>query len=273
MYSLLRNTGRGSAFAFAWRDAGRIQVLRVISVFLVLCQCYLAADAEAHGGRRDRHGGHNNHSQGNYHFHEGPLTGRTFGSKAEALKALASLAKGDRAAHRAVPTARGKVHPILGVPVAPEVRHTVYERSEYSYPASIEQRIVIRQGGVFSPYSMRCFGDLGATDIEHIVANSEAHESGMGSRTRAERRRYATDLDNLTLAAPRLNRYEKRDKDPADWLPENNRCWYVGKYLEIKRKYGLSMDQAEADAVLTVYRTCSTFEIERPSCSGSERSE
>lgn len=117
---------------------------------------------------------------------------------------------------------------------------------------------------------MRCFGDLGATDIEHIVANSEAHESGMGSRTQEERKQFASDLDNLTLAAPRLNRYVKRDKDPANWLPENNRCWYVGKYLEIKRKYGLSMDQAEADAVLAVYRSCSTFKIVQPPCNGGE---
>ena len=250
-----------------------MRVLRVACVILVLCQCCLAGDAEAHGGRKDRHGGHNDHSQGNYHFHDGPLAGRTFDSREEALKALASLAEGDRSAPRTVPAAPGKMHPILGVPVAPEVRHTVYDRSDYSYPASIEQRIVIRQGGVFSPYSMRCFGDLGATDIEHIVANSEAHESGMGSRSREERQRYASDLDNLTLAAPRLNRYEKRAKDPANWLPENNRCWYVGKYLEIKRKYGLSMDQAEADAVLTVYRSCSSFEIKRPSCIGGARSE
>lgn len=239
----------------------------VTCMLLVLCQVSFAADAAAHGGRKDRHGGHNNRSQGNYHFHEGPLAGRTFESKAEALKALAGLTEVGRTPHRTAPTAPGKKHPELGVVVSPEVRHTAYKRSDYSYTGSIEQQIVIRQGGIFSPYSMRCFGDVGETDIEHIVANSEAHDSGMGFRTRAERQQYASDLDNLTLAAPRLNRYEKRDKDPANWLPEYNRCWYVGKYLEIKRRYGLSMDQAEADAVLAVYRSCTTFEIKRPTCS------
>lgn len=270
MYSIRRNIGRCTTWVCASRDTGRIRMLGATWILLVLCQVSMAADAEAHGGRRDRHGGHNNRSEGNYHFHDGPLAGRTFDSKAKALKALAGLTEGNRTAHRTVPTAPGKMHPILGVPVAPEVRHTVYDRSDYSYPASIEQRIVMQQGGVFSPYSMRCFNDVRATDIEHIVANSEAHESGMGLRTRAERQRYASDLDNLTLAAPRLNRYEKRDKDPANWLPENNRCWYVGKYLEIKRKYGLSMDQAEADAVLAVYRSCSTFKIVQPPCNGGE---
>ena len=242
-------------------------------ILLVLCQLSFATDVAAHGGRIDRHGGHNNRSQDNYHFHKGPLTGRTFDSKAEALKALAGLEEGGPAAPRTVPPAPGKMHPELGVVVAPEVRHTAYERSDYSYSRSIEHQIVIRQGGIYSPYSMRCFSDVGATDIEHIVANSEAHESGMGLRTRAERQQFASDLDNLTLAAPRLNRYEKRDKDPANWLPENNRCWYVRKYLEIKRKYGLSMDQAEADAVLKVYRSCSSFKVKRPTCTGEHSNE
>jgi len=270
MYSILRNIGRGTAWVWASRAASRIRISGVAWILLVLCQVSFAADAAAHGGRIDRHGGHNNRSQGNYHFHEGPLAGRTFDSKAEALEALAGLAEGGHTAHRTAPTAPGKIHPVLGVSVAPEVRHSVYDRSDYDYPASIEYQIVIRQGGIYSPYSMRCFSDVGATDIEHIVANSEAHDSGMGLRTRAERQQFASDLNNLTLAAPRLNRYEKRDKDPANWLPVNNRCWYVGKYLEIKRKYGLSMDQAEADAVLTVYRSCSTFKIIQPPCTGSE---
>ena len=34
----------------------------------------------------------------------------------------------------------------------------------------------------------------------------------------------------------------------AAWLPEKNRCWYVAKYIEIKKKYGLTMDSAEAAA-------------------------
>ena len=38
---------------------------------------------------------------------------------------------------------------------------------------------------------------------------------------------------NTTLAAPRLNRFQKVEKDPAEWLPEKNRSWYVAKYIEI----------------------------------------
>ena len=90
----------------------------------------------------------------------------------------------------------------------------------------------------------------------------------MSRRTDAERRKLGNDLDNLTLAAPRLNRNEKIAKDPAEWLPEHNRCWYVARYIEVKRKYGLSMDPAEAAAVRKVYESCASFEMVKPVCAG-----
>ena len=66
------------------------------------------------------------------------------------------------------------------------------------------------------------------TDIEHIVATSEAHDSGLCARDRPTRTRFAQDLRNLTLASPRVNRREKRAKDAAEWLPVRNRCWFAG---------------------------------------------
>ena len=47
-----------------------------------------ASLASAHGGGVDGQGGHNNRSAGNYHFHRGPLDGRTFASKEDAAKVL-----------------------------------------------------------------------------------------------------------------------------------------------------------------------------------------
>ena len=41
------------------------------------------------------------------------------------------------------------------------------------------------------------------TDIEHIVATSEAHDSGLCAADRATRKQFAQDLRNLTLAPPR----------------------------------------------------------------------
>ena len=158
------------------------------------------------------------------------------------------------------------IHPVLGVRIAEEVDDDSYDRDDYDYPGSIEADIVNRQGGLYSPYSLNCFDSATETDIEHIVATAEAHASGMYARTEEDRSAYAKDLDNLTLAAPGVNRNQKSDKDPAEWMPENNRCWYVGKWVEIKKKYNLTMDQAEADSVAAVYQECGSFDMIVPVC-------
>ena len=231
-------------------------------VVLVL-SCLIVTTAEAHNGRRDSNGGHNNRKAGNYHFHEGPLAGKTYESKDEALRALNKVRSQSSSSKT---TSKPSTASFQGITIAPEKRHTEYDRDEYHYPASIENRIVRAQGGIYSPYSLRCFDSIRETDIEHIVAAAEAHESGLSLKSPDVRKRFAQDLDNLTLASPSVNRHQKSDKDPADWLPVNNRCWYVMKYIEVKKKYGLSMDEQEAEAIRNVIYTCKSFEMQIPSC-------
>ena len=46
-----------------------------------------------------------------------------------------------------------------GLTVAPEHRCSPYDkRGDYSHPQSIEQEIVRELGGVYGPYTGRCFG-------------------------------------------------------------------------------------------------------------------
>src|SRR5690349_21148879 len=42
----------------------------------------------AHGGGIDAFGGHNDRKHGGYHFHHGPLAGKAFSSKIDAIQAL-----------------------------------------------------------------------------------------------------------------------------------------------------------------------------------------
>ena len=142
--------------------------------------------------------------------------------------------------------------------VAPELRCSPYERSHYSYPQSVEEQIVERQGGAYSPYDGTVFESLGDSDIEHIVATSEAHDSGMCAEDRDARKTFARDLDNLTLATPALNRHQKSGKDAGEWLPAQNRCWFAQTVVHVKKKYALSVDQREYDALrgILVQATC-----------------
>ena len=64
------------------------------AITLALCLFGVASIASAHGGGVDGQGGHNNRSAGNYHFHRGPLDGRTYDSKEDAAKALSAYSPG-----------------------------------------------------------------------------------------------------------------------------------------------------------------------------------
>ena len=144
-----------------------------------------------------------------------------------------------------------------GIRVAPECRCTPYDRdNDYPYPQSIEARIADRLGGMFSPYDLTQFESLRESDIEHVIAVSEAHDSGLCAASAGVRRRFASDLDNLTLAAPELNRYQKRDHDAAEWLPEHNRCWFAATIVAVRREYGLTIDRREAAALDEVLKGC-----------------
>ena len=52
---------------------------------------------------------------------------------------------------------------------------------------------------VYGPYTDTCFVSTRQTDIEYIVATSEAHDSGLCARDRATRARFASNLRNPRL--------------------------------------------------------------------------
>ena len=143
-----------------------------------------------------------------------------------------------------------------GIRVAPECRCSPYDRDDYPYPQSVEARIAERLGGMWSPYDGTTFESLRESDIEHVIAVSEAHDSGLCAASANVRRRFASDLDNLTLATPELNRYDKRDHDAAEWLPARNRCWFAATIVAVRREYGLTIDRREAAALDAVLKGC-----------------
>ena len=119
---------------------------------------------------------------------------------------------------------------------------------------------------VYGPYTGACFASTRQSDIEHIVATSEAHDSGLCGADRATRRRFATDLRNLTLASLQVNRHQKSGKDAGEWVPNRNRCWFAGRVLEVKRAYRLMVDRREAAALERILRGCATTAMEPMVC-------
>ena len=99
-----------------------------------------------------------------------------------------------------------------------------------------------------------------AAEIEHLVARKEAHDSGLCHAPRYLKRAFANDALNLTLATSPTNR-AKSSHDGAEWSPPRNRCWWAVVNVLVRRKYSLTIDVAERDALDEV--------IESESCAES----
>ena len=149
-----------------------------------------------------------------------------------------------------------------GLLVQPERRCSPYDPDDYAYPQSLEASIVRQLGGVYSPYTGERFRSTRETDIEHIVARSEAHDSGLCRASLETRRAFAGDLMNLTLASPSLNRGVKGANDAAEWMPRQNRCWFADRVVRVRRRWGLSIDVREARALDEVLARCPTMPFE-----------
>lgn len=154
-----------------------------------------------------------------------------------------------------------------GLTVEPEFRCSPYDKKEqYPYSQSVEDDIVEAMGGVvYGPYTGTYFETDRATDIEHIVSTSEAHDSGLCAATPEKRSAIAQDLLNLTLAAPKVNRCNIGGKcgfDAAEWLPERNKCWFAARVVLVKQKYDLSVDRAEVSGLENIISNCDSFEMQ-----------
>ena len=156
-----------------------------------------------------------------------------------------------------------------GLVIAREHRCSPYDKRDYPYSQALEQKIVQQLGTVYEPYTGTCFRSRHEVDIEHIVATSEAHDSGLCERDGAMRERFASDLRNLALASPDVGRHQKRAKDAAEWLPTRNRCWFAARVVEVRRAYDLTIDWLEAATLELILRECKNTEMELPRCNAS----
>ena len=155
-----------------------------------------------------------------------------------------------------------------GVPVtldlAPERDRTGYERPTTNRYQRHERAVYRELGMDRTPYTCTAIGgDLTRVDVEHIVALAEAHDSGLPASMMLE---FSGDPLNLTVAMPRENRNVKSAKDAADYLPPRNRCWFAWRVLDVKARWGLTMDAGEAIALIVALDGCDTGTIQRPSC-------
>lgn len=96
-----------------------------------------------------------------------------------------------------------------------------------------------------------------AIQIDHVVALSDAWQTGAQQLTTERRTALANDPVNLLAVDGSLN-LQKSDSDAASWLPPNKRfrCAYVARQVAVKSAYALWVTQAEHEAIERVLQSC-----------------
>ena len=193
--------------------------MRCFGKFLV-CRLYLlglgalliSEIVYPHGGGLNAEGCHNNRKTGDYHCHRGN----------PAPKPLKDPAHGQG------PERLGTLEPVIA-----------YDRDLYGY----ESYPTYAKSGFYTRQSCD-------TNIDHVVSLKDAHESGAGRWTFAERGAFSNDRLNHVPSCKRINS-SKGSSTPSDFLRKSGdergmeyeikpKCAYLGIYYQVKRKYRLS---------------------------------
>ena len=98
--------------------------------------------------------------------------------------------------------------------------------------------------------------------IDHVVALSNAWQTGAFKLTAEQRKALANDPMNLFAVKGRLNS-QKGDGDAATWLPplKSFRCAYVAQQIAVKAKYSLWVVPPEKAAMLSILAKCPTQKL------------
>ena len=122
---------------------------------------------------------------------------------------------------------------------------------------------VVLSGRLIDPFSGETInfvrGNVSSMEvqIDHVVALSNAWQTGAFKLTIKERTAFANDPMNLMAVKGRLNS-QKGDGDAATWLPplKSFRCDYVARQIAVKLKYKLWFTAPEKEAMVRILKSC-----------------
>ncbi len=205
----------------------------------------------AHGGRLDDQGGHFNKKTGEYICHKEPCF---------------SIHKQTEEAYKqAEPGTFSKVYNHEDWP------HWIDEDGDYQNArqelliATSEVTVqfkkargcTVKYGRWFGVYTGQIFTKASDLDIDHIVPMAHAHRHGADNWTKAQRREFANDFDNLLVVDDSTNQ-SKSDQAPHEWLPPQESFWceYGKRWEKVKDKYGLRYSNQERITLNQLAETC-----------------
>ena len=119
---------------------------------------------------------------------------------------------------------------------------------------------IVLAGTLADPYAGETYDfdrSANAVDIDHVVARSNAWQTGAFKFDEETLKEFGNDPLNLLAVSSSLNR-QKGDGDAATWLPPNKsyRCEYVARQIAVKHKYDLWVVPPEKVAMERVLDKC-----------------
>ena len=119
---------------------------------------------------------------------------------------------------------------------------------------------VVLSGKLADPYAGETYDfdrSSNTVDIDHVVARSNAWQTGAFKFDEETLKEFGNDPLNLLAVSSSLNR-QKGDGDAATWLPPNKsyRCEYVARQIAVKHKYDLWVVPPEKVAMERVLDKC-----------------
>ncbi len=121
---------------------------------------------------------------------------------------------------------------------------------------------VVLTGTLHDPYTgttiafVRGQGTSSRVQVDHVVALSNAWQTGAQQLGEQERENFANDPLNL-LAVQGSANMQKGDGDAATWLPRKAvRCEYAARQIAVKARYRLWVTPPERDALARILGGC-----------------
>lgn len=132
--------------------------------------------------------------------------------------------------------------------------------AESTTPVSVGSRCSLSGGTWVSAFDGATTTDASSFDVDHFVPLAEAWRSGAHAWDSTTRQNFANDLgyEMSLIAVSASSNRSKSDRDPSRWMPPSSsfKCEYVYSWIQVKLRWKLTLDSAEANALRSNWSGC-----------------
>ena len=136
---------------------------------------------------------------------------------------------------------------------------------ESTTPVSVGGGCFLSGGTWVSAFDGVSTTDSSSFDVDHFVPLKEEWDSGANEWDSATRQNFANDLgyEMSLIAVSASSNRSKGASDPSGWMPPtaSYKCEYVYSWIQVKLRWQLSVDPAEASALKNNWAGCSVDDL------------